>query len=161
MIISDRLASAFDLAGAAVADLIYPPTCAWCRIDLPPRTVPAVCSDCRGRLAPTVTALCWHCSAPLSNPATDSQRCFHCACDAHPCHRAVALGRYRDELSQAILRTKHSRNELLTIALAELLFELRQETLAELNSDSVIPMPMHWLRRCAEESTGPNCSPKR
>jgi ComF family protein len=99
--------------------------------------------------------MCRHCSAPLHNPALDSKRCFHCARDSHPWHRAVALGRYRGELSQAILRTKRPRNEPLTIALAELLFVQRKESLAELTCDCIIPMPMHWLRRWRRGINGP------
>jgi ComF family protein len=68
----------------------------------------------------------------------------------------VALGRYQDELNQAIVRTKRSHNEPLVLALGRLLYEMRGNALQELRADVVVPMPMHWLRRMRRRNNGPD-----
>jgi ComF family protein len=68
----------------------------------------------------------------------------------------VALGRYRGDLSSAIVHTKLKHKEPLTLALARLLFDRRREAIVQLRADMVAPLPMHWLRRWRRGVNGPD-----
>jgi ComF family protein len=155
-----RWRRALPKAGKAVADLIYPPRCVWCQIDLTPdvnyKKQIAFCLDCRRSLAPPVGSWCLHCGAPADGLAVQVDGCGHCNRAEFPWNRMVALGRYGGELSQAVLRTKRARNEPLTFALGRLLFKTHAEVLRNLQAEVVVPMPMHRLRRIRRGTNGPD-----
>src|SRR5215467_13407044 len=132
--------------GSAVADLIYPPRCAWCQQDLPTTDHVGICLDCRSRLAAASEGWCRRCGAPIG-VAAQVETCGHCHGKSFPWERAIALGPYRGELSEAIVRTKRPKNEPLVFALGRLLAAERSNELNDLQADAVVPMPMHWLRR--------------
>lgn len=68
----------------------------------------------------------------------------------------MALGPYRGELGEAIVRTKRAKNEPLVFALGRLLAAERGSELNDLQADVVLPMPMHWLRRVRRGTNGPD-----
>jgi ComF family protein len=88
--------------------------------------------------------------------AADAQECGHCCGETFPWQRVVALGRYRGELSQAVVCTKRLRNEPLILALGRLLFETRAAALRQLQPEVVVPIPMHWFRRARRGTNGPD-----
>jgi ComF family protein len=151
---------ALPAAGNALADLIYPPRCVWCQIDLAPDATPddriAFCRDCRRNLAPPVASWCLRCGAPADGLAEQSHGCGHCNRESFPWDRMVALGRYGGELSQAIVRTKRPGNEPLTLSLGQLLFNRRSPAFRELPVQAVVPMPIHRLRRIRRGTNGPD-----
>ncbi|HWA98252.1 MAG TPA: phosphoribosyltransferase family protein [Pirellulales bacterium] len=51
---------------------------------------------------------------------------------------------------------KRSRNDPLTMAVAELLLEHLEERLTMLKPDFVAPVPMHWLRRLRRTTNSPD-----
>ena len=158
-------------------DLAFPPHCAFCRIELPrfPTTengeasnagenrdannrTPApgmLCSDCRQDLAQPAQPVCVRCGAGrIGLPAADGS-CSHCRGVEFRFSRVVALGSYRDELRQAVLRMKHSGSEPLSIALSGLFSEVRGAALRELKPDVIMPVPMHWRRRLSRGVNSP------
>jgi ComF family protein len=150
-------------AGKSLVDLVYPPRCVWCHSDepLPANDEIALCNECRSELAPPVLAWCSKCGAPLSGSvAVDASSppadCIHCQGEKFPWQRAVALGAYTGELSRAVIYSKSSTADALTLALAQLLFERRKEELEELHCDVVVSIPMHWVRRFSRGTNGPD-----
>ncbi len=152
--------NALPRAGRALADLIYPPRCVWCQVDLAPEQVHTVlgsfCADCGRTLAPPVGSWCVRCGAPADGLASTTDGCGHCNRESISWDRTVALGRYSGDLSQAVLRTKRARNEALTLSLGRLLFETRRTALQELQPDMVVPVPLHWWRRIRRGTNGPD-----
>jgi ComF family protein len=144
----------------AVADLVYPPRCVSCHLDLQPDPDGAdriaVCHDCRQRLSPPVGNWCLRCGAPCEGPASHVKECAHCRGSSFAWQQDAALGRYDGELSQAVVRTKRSRNEPLTMTLGQLLFKTRTELLRHMQAEVVVPMPVHWLRRLRRGTNGPD-----
>ena len=151
---------ALPTAGRALVDLIYPPRCVWCQVDLAAEMVDTVhglfCEDCGRRLAPPVGNWCVRCGAPADGLLSTTDGCGHCSDESISWDRTVALGRYTGDLSQAVLRTKCSANEELTLSLGRLLFETRRGALQELQAEVVVPVPLHWWRRIRRGTNGPD-----
>jgi ComF family protein len=59
----------------------------------------------------------------------------------------ICAGMYEAELRTAVLRAKLSTGQPLAAALAEALWLTQRESLAELDVDAIVPVPMHWRRR--------------
>ena len=59
----------------------------------------------------------------------------------------LALGVYRGDLRDAIIRMKQSANEALTMAVGQLAAKNFGEQLSAESIDIVIPVPIHWTRR--------------
>jgi len=133
-------------AGGAIASLIYPPRCAWCADDAPAASA-RLCDDCRQRLAPARGGSCGRCSAPLAAGTLPAESCAHCCHERFAWERAVTLGRYQGDLSQAVVRAKSPHTEALAFSLADLLLERRGEAIEQLQADVIIPVAMHWSRR--------------
>jgi ComF family protein len=147
--------SVLGAAAQRLTDLVYPAHCVLCQADLPESDEVGLCAACRHELAPPVLGWCQQCSAPLSGFAVEAAKCVHCYRESYPWQQVVALGRYQGALAQAVVRTKLSRTEPLTIALARLLFERRGEELKRLDADVVVPLAMHWVRRLRRGANGP------
>jgi ComF family protein len=71
------------------------------------------------------------------------------------------LGPYEHELKDAVLAIKHAAQEMLAVALVELLWELRSAELSRLGVDAVVPMPMHWARRLRRSANAPDVLAER
>jgi ComF family protein len=151
---------ALPTAGRALVDLIYPPRCVWCQVDLAADQIATThglfCEDCVRRLAPPVGNWCVRCGAPADGLVSTTEGCGHCSGESISWDRTVALGRYSGDLSQAVLRTKRSANEELTLSLGRLLFETRRGALQELQAEVVVPVPLHWWRRIRRGTNGPD-----
>jgi predicted amidophosphoribosyltransferase len=147
------------MAGAA-ADLVYPPRCAWCRVDLPFDSEGvdrvAVCHACRQRLSPPVGSWCLHCGAPCDGLTSSVEKCGHCRGASFAWQQVAALGRYDGELSLVVVQTKRARNEPLAMSLSQLLFQTRADILRDMRAEVVVPMPVHWLRRLRRGTNGPD-----
>lgn len=127
-------------------DILCPPRCAACRRDLAPETpapgrVP-LCHGCR-RLLSIDVPRCGRCGDAASSG--DNPRC--CRGRRVEWDGIVVLGGYGDELRDAVLRAKRPAGADLAAALAELLYDAHAEALAAWRIDTVVPVPMHWLRR--------------
>lgn len=125
-------------------DLLVPPHCAVCGVELGAAGATARAAVCRA----CHSALC-----------RDGERCTACArpgpaagCAA--CRRRppawggiVVLGPYADELRAAVLRAKRPAGDRVAAALAALLAARHRDALTGWTVDVVVPVPMHWTRR--------------
>lgn len=145
---------ALHRGAGAVVDLVFPPRCAACGQRLLGGTQPLLCGNCQAQLAGEEMPRCARCAAAMSHD-DDLEFCPHC--HNLPLHfdRAWTLGSYAAELRDAVLRSKHARDEPLSQALAELLWQRRGAALAELNITAVVPIPMHWRRRLSRRTNSP------
>lgn len=124
-------------------DLLVPPHCAVCGVDL-------------GAAAAERAAVCAACRSTLCR---DGERCTACgrpgpAAGCAACRRRrpawggiVVLGPYADELRGAVLRAKRPAGDRVAAALAALLAARHRDALAGWAVDVVVPVPMHWARR--------------
>jgi predicted amidophosphoribosyltransferase len=91
--------------------------------------------------------------ASPESTARDGGRCRLCHDTPIDFQSIVALGVYRDDLRQALLRTKHVDGERLAFALGELLVERVNEPLD--SADVIVPVPMNWRRRLVRQINAP------
>jgi ComF family protein len=136
--------------------LIYPPRCVICSADLPQSDDDVMlCAVCRENLSPPAAGWCVQCGAPLSKIAV-AENCQLCAGQSFAWERVVALGRYEGELGSAVRRTKRPKASSITMALASFLAHSRGEVLRQFQTQIVVPMPMHWVRRVRRGINGPD-----
>ena len=141
--------------GRFALDLLFPPRCAHCDVDLPETEGSVLlCEACRDLLAPESTPGCRRCGATLSADGRLRQSCGWCETHRLRIDRTVVLGPYQDELRDAVLRLKRTSGEPLAAALARLFWRHRRDALEELRADWIVPVPMHWTRRLRR---GVNC----
>ncbi len=127
--------------------------------------LPTCCAACRAPIAGRDAALCFACRDDLERP--DADYCGRCGRTVHPdsrfdrgcgrCHREahwnvagiVRAGAYgRETLRRLVLRAKYSRDERAGALLAERLAVALQLAPWRSEIDMLVPVPMHWLRRC-------------
>jgi ComF family protein len=133
-------------------DLVFPPLCAHCHEAIEPGSPGALCAACRAALV-DVGRSCPRCgsSVPVvDNPA----QCPQCARRRFRFDHVARLGTYHGALRLAVLRIKRPHERALAAALGELLAETAGPSLAALEADVVVPVPMHWTRRVWR---GANC----
>jgi ComF family protein len=142
--------------GKSLLRLVYPPQCVLCSVDLPAaHDGLMLCVGCRECLSPPVAGWCGRCGAPLNTVAAASDQCPLCVGQSFAWERVVALGRYQGELGSAVRRTKTAKGSAVTMALASLLVHQRGDVLRLLQTEAVVPMPMHWARRVRRGINGP------
>lgn len=157
----------------AVVDLCYPRGCADCGGELEDGHLgPVVCGECRDLYMAVAeprkssataehdatkgaNAFCRRCGS-FAVDAWDPQpdRCRGCrewtrtAIDG-----AVPLGRYEDRLRDAVLRMKSPAGDGLSVAIADVLWETRQDLIRGIKADVIVPIPMHRWRRLVRGAT--------
>jgi ComF family protein len=139
----------------AVLDLVFPPRCSCCNVDLIEAADPLLlCDPCREALVPPACLFCRHCGA-LWDGVAFMENCAWCR--AHRLHfdAVVPGGAYAGKLHTAILRMKHAAGDSLSHSLGRLFLERRAGLLCELKPDLVVPMPMHWSRRLWRGTNNP------
>lgn len=128
------------IAGRSL-DLLCPPRCAVCGVDLagPSGPAAAICDACRRALAgPERCTRCGGACRPGGCPARGGNGDWD---------GIVVIGSYGDDLRRAVLRAKRPGGEPLAAALGGLCAERHATTLAAWRIDAVVPVPMHWWRR--------------
>ncbi|MDX1965068.1 MAG: ComF family protein [Pirellulales bacterium] len=128
-------------------DLIFPPVCLTCQVELSPPVSRLICEPCARRLVPTGKASCPRCGAYLEVPLFDGVDCRDCRDAKFAFERVVALGSYEGLLRDAILRCKSAHEFPLVHALGQLFVDSRREELRAIPYQVVVPIPMHWWRR--------------
>ncbi|MGE3777882.1 MAG: ComF family protein, partial [Pirellulaceae bacterium] len=130
----------------AVADLLFPPHCFLCGIELDDG-VRAFCPPCHTALT-SQEAGCPRCARPLPRYSrADSGGCLVCRRQRLGFDQAVAVGIYGGAVRQLVLRIKQARHESLCLAAGGVLAEVLRRRLADDWPDLIIPVPMHWSRR--------------
>ncbi|MGQ9605203.1 MAG: ComF family protein [Thermogutta sp.] len=173
---SFQASSLFDrLSIGTFLDLVYPPVCEMCQRDLRTgsespedstagSTLPAdnvklrrslmLCAECVARLAAPNLRSCPRCGG-FADPNPTDTHCNWCRTAKFAFRRAIALGPYREEMAEAVLKTKIPQGDTLCVALARLLCLVRGEQLRELKCDLVIPIPLHRSQTAARGVCGP------
>jgi ComF family protein len=175
----------FDLSAAArrvrrgVGDLVFPPSCVSCHVELDGTMMPgrdvALCDVCLQALELFSGPVCAKCGAPVPGVGAKETevergagaevigRGFGVAADAKPsCFRCaghkmwfdttVALGPYSGMLRDLVLRMKRAEGDSLSLAMGRLLVQERRARLTEVKADVVAPVPLHWRRRLAHRT---------
>lgn len=141
--------------------LVLPPVCSFCEVDLgddsdcDAAAGSRLCDACRSTLAQEPLHRCAKCAAAVA-PTFRGDACPWCRKLKLRFDRAFTLGTYRDELRDAVLRLKHSGQEALSTALAEMAWDRNAETVRAAGADIVVPVPMHWWRRAVQGHNGPD-----
>jgi ComF family protein len=160
-----RVGDSLANIAAGGLNLLFPPRCAFCRVDIAEAEehVP-ICAECCRRLVPETWVGCRHCGGALSNAGHEGDspifvdtkigtvpkspdNCSLCKDPPLLFDRVVTIGGYRDNLRDAILRMKHPQHENLSLAMGRLLGQKRFNELDELEADLIVPIPMYWMRR--------------
>lgn len=143
---------------AGVADLLYPPICAACEVDLGNHCDESrLCDACRTRLVEQPQFRCPKCAARIA-VTFQGDDCPWCRDHGLRFDRTFTLGIYHDDLREAVLRSKYNGSEALTAALTTLLFRRYEAALRELQIDFIAPVPMYWARRIRRGHSGPEIS---
>ena len=133
---------------AAMVDLLYPPHCVMCALDVSNQTErTAFCPSCRMELGRSQSPTCPRCAMPC--PAADEANgpCPTCRSRSFRFAQARTLGPYDGPLRQAVRKMKHSAHEPLAAALGRRLLDCVQGRPFPEPPELVAPIPMHWLRR--------------
>lgn len=137
-------------------DLLLPPQCALCQDELEePSDEPLLCTDCRSELLLSPSFRCPRCGGSAPAPIPPGQRCHHCRETPLRFSRTVALGVYHGSLMNAALGMKASWRFPLVKAMSQLFVQARGGELAALAADLIVPIPMHWWRRCVRGVNSP------
>ena len=132
--------------GGAV-NLLFPPACSLCNAAMEDfADGPMICDDCQPQLVSYQPA-CPACGTTLPPGLAGADDCAWCRAQKLRFNSVVRLGRYDNQLRQAVLSIKHPHQQPLTFALAEMLHVRRGGDLAALGCDVVVPIPMYWTRR--------------
>lgn len=133
----------------SVADILYPPVCAFCAAtpgDRFAEDAVRLCIDCRNAFVMDDDG-CQKCGMPVGPHVNREDGCFRCAGRSFRFDRVLRLGIYRDDLRRACIRAKSPGAEPLAGALASLLCQTHRDALASLQFDSVLMVPQFWGHR--------------
>lgn len=130
-----------------LADLLFPPACSWCEVDLGEGwSGGRLCADCANKLAVPTGHRCPKCAARVAETFQGGD-CPWCRSHDLRFDHAWTLGSYDDALREAVLRTKFLGTDVLVAALVDELWNRYGEALRAERFDVVMPIPMYWSRR--------------
>ena len=147
VIAGTHMPAVFRRGWSASLDLVYPPVCTCCAVELDSSDGQVLlCDECRRELVSSA-ASCPACAATVGSSSPVARTCSQCAAKRYRFHGAVRLGSYDDVVRSSVLRIKHSAERPLAMSLARLLANSRLAELKQFHVDAVVPVPMHWRRR--------------
>jgi ComF family protein len=142
----DRLTSLGRDFLIGARELIYPGCCLLCG-QLIPAEQTHFCSICHQELFTDSNPACPYCAGNIGPFAVIDGRCHACRDESFAFERVIRLGRYDGLLREVILRLKNQRGEGSAELLGERWAEESAVRFASLPIDSIVPVPLHWLRR--------------
>jgi ComF family protein len=126
---------------ATLFDLVCPPRCALCGVDLPAAAEgPLACTACAEAISADA-ARCGACGEPGRAEAC------RCRGRCRDWDGIAVLTAYGDDVRGQVLRAKRPAGDAVAAALAGLLVAKHHDTFAAWRIDTVVPVPMHWRRR--------------
>lgn len=130
-------------------NLLFPPHCPLCDGELATTDSvgPSLCDECRRALRSDNRARCERCASPLPPLWGIVDECPRCRGRQYRFDRALALGAYRDDWREAVLKMKRRVHEPLVRSVGRLLGEAVDERWPRASFRWVVPVPMHWGRR--------------
>ena len=138
-----------------LVDVAFPPECALCQVDLPDSSE-LWCEPCRAKLTQELTLRCVRCGAPAPLPIPAGERCPACVGTALAFDSIVVFGSYADGLRHAVLLMKRGQREPLSLAMGRWLVARLETDLRALSIDTIVPVPMYWLRRLWRGTNNPD-----
>jgi len=139
-----RLLAALTRFAGAAADVLYPPVCLECRVDLAtPRTL---CPACWAQATFLASPVCDRCGAPAPDVAgtEDAPFCDHCLGVDLAFSRARAALLYDGAGRRLALRLKHADRTDLARPAGAWMARAGRKLLAD--ADVLVPIPLHRLR---------------
>ena len=132
----------------ALLDLIFPPECAVCELQLDSGKLPLVCKQCVEKLvAPSNSIRCPKCgSVNLPVPAQDGL-CRLCVRSQSPVVGSICLNNYEGFLRQTVIEAKRKSGDQLAFQLGRLLAAENRKTIEHLAIRIVTPVPAYWSKR--------------
>jgi ComF family protein len=140
-------------------DLVFPPDCAACQIELEPGGELALCETCRASMIDLREA-CERCGAQTA-VAGQLADCANCRDRRLAFAGVIRLGAYEGALRSAVLAIKRERGRPLAIALGDLMVNTMLARFSALNVDAVVPVPMHWSRHLLRGVNSPQVIAQR
>ncbi|MDD4266780.1 MAG: ComF family protein [Pirellulaceae bacterium] len=145
--IGDRLSRAVRRLARSAADVLFPPRCVRCAVDLAASWPILLCTECAEQLTASGEASCRRCGAWRAASRGDASSCGECQSARLEFDAVMSLGPYRGALREAILEMKRPQGEPLSAAVAGLLAARRGEQIRSFEPDGIVPVPMFWRRR--------------
>jgi ComF family protein len=143
--------------GQPLVDLLLPPRCAGCGAESEEFAGEILlCDSCRKQFTDSVHSRCPRCGAVAAGD------CPACRKRRPKFARLVTLGPYVGALRTAVLRLKRPGHEAFATAMGRWLADRVATALAEddeplaLTNALVMPIPMHWMRRVAQQANSPD-----
>ena len=137
-----RLAGLARQAGAAIADLLYPPTCLGC--SSPVTTPDALCARCFAGLKPITAPLCPRLGIPFAAALGDGAVSAEAVVDPPPFERARAALVYNEGARQLVSRLKYGDRPELARLCGRLMAGAGHELWAD--APVLVPVPLHPRR---------------
>lgn len=136
------------LVGDAI-DLLYPPTCALCRVRLL-RFEKDLCEDCRSEVIQDDSWRCPLCGATGSGDAPlAGQSCRWCPPEGAHYRGVLASSHYSPAVSRCVHLFKYSRRLEIGRVMADIMLSRLAEPIGALEDrvQWIVPVPLHWTRR--------------
>lgn len=138
--------------GNALADLVWPPACAYCQVSLQDQPAgavqPQLCTACLRALCQPQYPACPRCAMPVPESAAQRPDCYACQRRRYRFSTVTALGLYRGAMREAVIAAKRAAYEHLAMAMAEQLAERVTQRFDNSKFDYITAVPSHWSRRC-------------
>jgi ComF family protein len=135
----------------SVGEWVYPNLCLVCD-KREPETEPfrhGLCKSCYTAVTTDPFGACPRCAQTIGPHTDTAHGCAGCRGTALGFDAAYRLGPYREQLRDAVLRTKVLAGEGLADLLGRLFAEHRGDVLRAAGIDLVAPVPLHWWRKWA------------
>ena len=148
------------------ADILVPPQCGFCGIDLQRPQTPAkrdktagssnnppsygeilLCKNCRESFVSSDWVWCERCGSSRPPKESSRTRCHNCTKSPPRFDAVVPLGQYRDELRLAVLQMKKRHYDHISTTISRLYTIHRGHPVLDFQPDVAVPVPMHWTRQ--------------
>jgi ComF family protein len=155
------LSNAGNAARRGLADLLFPPQCLNCAVELEEATSAHrnvyLCHECLDQVEVFSGPMCGRCGAPLPMATRGGEQvpiaasgeggCYQCRGPKMRFDATIALGHYDGLLREIVLRMKDAPGDALSLAMGRLFVAERRTQLADIDVDVIAPIPSHWRRR--------------